>query len=538
MGSPTTPVDIARAAVAGVRSPAVAVVARGAHPDLVARLGQALPDAIVSAFDLDEEMSSVHLALTAGRPWDLVLDVAGGKGAARRWPNLLHHVRCGGQVAVRVPDEATQLGASLAEIRAAQQAGAAAPTPGRDLRDNAERDLAALAASTHDVHVSDGWLRATSDVETLAKVPEEDGDRFLAARPEAGRTLTTIPGLRFSSRCAVRSSAPIDLPAAYDAPAMSLREYADAICLGRQAAYGDGFVLPESYRHPFKRRLRNVAFAEWAPRFVLRPEAPSAALEGPAYLLDTYVRGHFGHALTDQLGHFWGWRAALELHPDLSALIFAEPGEDLAGWEYDLLAAGGVEASRVVVAHEPTRVRLLVASSPMFGMPAYVHPAIATTYAQIGTSLASRATSQTPAPVRIFCSRRPGKRNCHNAQEVEALFEAYGFTVVFPEDHSLPDQVRMVREADVIAGFAGSGMFQIAFAGGPKHVVLVGSESYTASNEYLISSVLGHRLDLVLCRPDVPKRESGGFSVEWYQSDFTYDDAREGVFLREVLAGL
>ena len=57
----------------------------------------------------------------------------------------------------------------------------------------------------------------------------------------------------------------------------------------------------------------------------------------------------------------------------------------------------------------------------------------------------------------------------------------------------------------MVAGFAGSGMFQIAFAGGPKHVILVGSESYTASNEYLISSVVGHRLDLVLCRPDVPR---------------------------------
>ena len=80
-------------------------------------------------------------------------------------------------------------------------------------------------------------------------------------------------------------------------------------------------------------------------------------------------------------------------------------------------------------------------------------------------------------------------------------------------------------------------MFQIAFAGGPKHVILVGSESYTASNEYLISSVVGHRLDLVLCRPDVPK-EGDGFSNASYQSDFTYDDDREGRFLREVLADL
>jgi hypothetical protein len=41
----------------------------------------------------------------------------------------------------------------------------------------------------------------------------------------------------------------------------------------------------------------------------------------------------------------------------------------------------------------------------------------------------------------------------------------------------------------------------------------------------------------VLCRPDVPKR-GPRFSNASYQSDFTYDDGREGGFLREVLAGL
>jgi capsular polysaccharide biosynthesis protein len=521
-----------------VRAPAVALVARGERPGLVGRLTSALPDAALTVLDVEDGMDVVHLALAAGRPWDAIVDVATGQGAARRWRVLVQHLRPGGRLALRVPDDAGPLVESVAEVTAARRSGAEPPVPGRDLRTNPERDLAALVASTDGLHISDGWLHATSTLETLAKVPESAADEFLLARPAAGRTLVTLPAVAFASRCVLRSSAPVDLPSEYDAPAMSVREYADVVCLGRQAAYGDGFVLPESYRHPFRPRLRNVAFAEWAPRFVRRPEAPTAALAGPAYLVDTYVRGHFGHALTDQLGHFWGWRTALERHPDLRALVFARPGEELAGWEYELLAAGGIERERVVVAYEPTAVELLVATSPMFGMPAYVHPGIATTYAEVGTALASRATADRPGRLRIFCSRRPGKRTCHNAGDVEAIFEAHGFSVVLPEDHPLPEQVRLIREADVVAGFAGSGMFQIAFAGGPKHVVLVASESYTATNEYLISSVVGHRLDLALCRPDVPKEEGTGFSQVSYHSDFTFDDAREGVFLREVLAGL
>jgi capsular polysaccharide biosynthesis protein len=498
---------------------------------------RALPGAAVTVLDIETGIDAVHLSLTAGRPWDVVLDVAGGQGAAHRWPLLLHHVRKGGRVAVRVPDDAAALTDSVDAVLAARRSGVEAPVPGRDLRDNPERDLAALAASTDDLRIDGGWLLATSRIDALAKVPEQDGDAFLLARPAAGRTIAGQPAVRFASRCVLRASAPTDLPSEYDAPSVSLREYADVTCLGRQAAYGDGFVLPESYRHPFKRRLRNVAFAEWAPRFVRWPEAAAAALEGPVFLVDTYVRPHFGHALTDQLGHLWGWHTALERHPDLRALVFAKPGEQLAGWELELLGAGGVDPDRVVVAHEPTAVSVLVATSPLFGMPAYVHPAIATTYAEVGTALASRSAAGSPGPLRLFCSRRPGKRSCHNAAEVEGLFAAHGFAVVYPEDHPLADQVRMVRDADVVAGFAGSGMFQIAFAGGPKHVILVGSESYTASNEYLISSVLGHRLDLVLCRPDVPK-DGPGFSNASYQSDFTYDADREGRFLRGVLADL
>ncbi len=534
-------VDVARAALAGVEAPRLAVVTRGPRPGLVDRLSSALPGVDLQPLDVEEGMDAVHLGLTRGRPWDLVLDLAGGKGTARRWPVLLHHVRRGGAVAVRLPGRAKPLERTVRRVLEAQAAGVEAPTPGRDPRDNPERDLAALAASARDLRLEDGWLRATNDVATLAKVPELDADAFLGACPDAGRVLTTLPGVQFTSRAVVRSSGEVRLPEQLDAPPVSLREYDDVTCLGRQAAYvstpGAGFVLPESYRHPFKRRLRNVAFAEWAPRFVREPPPTQARLSGPHFLLDSYVRGHFGHALTDQVGHLWGLRPALERHPDLRALLFARPGEAPAEWELALLEAGGVARDRVVVAHEPTRVERLVCTSPMFGMPAYVHPGIATTYDVVGAALADRAPTDVPGPRRIFCTRRPGKRTCHNASEVEALFAEHGFAVVHPEDHPLPVQARMVRDAEVVAGFAGSGMFQIALAGGPKHVVLVGSESYTASNEYLISSVLGHKLDLVLCRPDVPKTAQR-FDNASYQSDFTYDDGREGVFLHSVLAEL
>ena len=170
----------------------------------------------------------------------------------------------------------------------------------------------------------------------------------------------------------------------------------------------------------------------------------------------------------------------------------------------------------------------------MLSRPAYVHPELRATYDAIGAALEARA-GRDDRPARVFFTRRPGKRSCRNAAEVEAAFVAAGYAVVHPEDHPLADQVAMVRAAESVGGFAGSGMFHIGFSGGPRHVVLVASEAYPCHNEYLMSALLGHRLDIVLCRPDVP-RVDGAFTRESFHSDYTYDVERDGAFLDRALA--
>ena len=128
---------------------------------------------------------------------------------------------------------------------------------------------------------------------------------------------------------------------------------------------------------------------------------------------------------------------------------------------------------------------------------------------------------------RLFFGRRGTKRACVNAAEVQAEFAAAGFEIVFPEDHSLADQVELVRRAEVLAGYAGSAMFHVALAGAPKHVVLVVSESYPAHNEYLMSMLLGHRLDVVVCEALLP-RVDGQFTRGSFHSDFVYRPGTRG----------
>jgi capsular polysaccharide biosynthesis protein len=129
-------------------------------------------------------------------------------------------------------------------------------------------------------------------------------------------------------------------------------------------------------------------------------------------------------------------------------------------------------------------------------------------------------------------SRRIAKRACLNSDQLESEFQAVGFEVVFPEDHPLGHQVALFRHAEVIAGYGGSGMFQTLFVPEPKHVIQIASEAYGPRNEYMIAAVLRHRLDSVVCRAEPFDGDKP------MHAPFRYDPAREGPFLREILAAL
>jgi capsular polysaccharide biosynthesis protein len=171
----------------------------------------------------------------------------------------------------------------------------------------------------------------------------------------------------------------------------------------------------------------------------------------------------------------------------------------------------------------------------MFSMPEYVHPDIREVWHSIGRRLATSAPSREYAK-RIFCARRTNKRKCRNAKDVEAVFAGRGFEVIYPEDFPLPEQAAMFRHAEVVAGYAGSALFTLAFCETPKRVIMISSEAYRARNEYMIASVLGHQLDVLWCRPDAPRANKP--AKPGHMTAFTFDFAREGLFLEKTLASL
>ena len=376
--------------------------------------------------------------------------------------------------------------------------------------------------------------------DVLTAVPERDGDRFTRER-EGDAVVLTVPGEAWASRATVRTSSPTPfnpLPPAYDAPPLSLREHRDVTCLPRRLMLVDGAVLPGSYRFHHRPKLRHPLLTRVSDYVVERPavEGPVRELPGAWFQLGSPVAGQFGHVLTEQVSHVWGWEAARARHPGIRALVHApEDGRD-APWVLDVLEAAGVDRADVELVTGAVRVETLLDTTATYEIGKLVHPLLRETWDRIGAGLAGRS-ALTDGPRRIFHTRRSGRRRCHQQTEVEARFAAAGFEISHPEDLPLPDQVARVRSADVLAGFAGSGMFHMALAGGPRHVVAVTSDAYPAHNEYQMASLLGHRLDLVVCRADVRRDETN--AKAGFYSDFAFDsDGPEGAFLDRVLSEL
>lgn len=488
-----------------------------------------------------DSMEDTHAILTAYGPFDALLDLARDDPEARSqtFRRCFLHLRRSGAYVIRSfldgAGEESNVWNLVSSLVARHGLGS---------------EEAQLAKALRTVLVNNQFLMVVNEVAALPKVDHHQYDQAVQSRPNAGlgATIAHEEPVTFDSRCrltVVDGSEDWRFRDTYQVPELWLREYHDALVAPGQIAVANGILLPDTFRHYPSPDLRHRFLRDITQNFVAPPIDPAGAayLPGSYFFLDSEWQRHFGHVITEQLSRTWGWRMAKERDPLLKALVSPLKGKDgLAPFEIELFGAAGISPSDLVALTQPVRVDRLVAATPMMVNPHYVHPGLSELWGGIGRTLAAGAAELTgstdPAGSRLFCSRRVGyKRACHNAVEVEAAFARYGFRTVYPEDYSTAEQAVMFRDAEVIGGFAGSALCNLAFCDSPKKVVMISPRSYTARNEYMISSLQAHEITLLWCEPDIPQPEVG-WSGKAFASGFSFDFERDGAQLEEVLAAL
>ena len=244
--------------------------------------------------------------------------------------------------------------------------------------------------------------------------------------------------------------------------------------------------------------------------------------------------------MTEVISRLWGWDAAKESIPDLKAIFrIRYPAERDPALERRVFEAYGIPRDDVVWVDEPVWLESVVAATPMWHnqFPHYVHPDLAEVWGRLRDHLRTPSDRTGPSR-RLFVSRRDpaGNRSCRNTPAVEDFFRTRGFEVVYPELYDLGEQAALFAEAEVVAGFGGSAVFNVLFSTRLRTLILLNHEAYTARNEHLFTSVLGADVHYFWSPPDVP-HPVGGWSEDAYYSSWEFDFERNGAELDAVVDG-
>ncbi len=532
-------------------NPTIAVVGSSRAAKRADQLRRDIPGAQVVHVGAATSTPRRHARLATHGPFDLMVDATFDDSASAellRWGFL--HLRRGGSLLVL---DASPLDGTSNDSSAFWHALSGIVSRRGDqpvYERSPELDWSQLATAIARVDVGSRHVVLTNRVRALAMLRDRQLWHVAQSRNDpAIRVHEREAPLRFTSRATLGEGTkrhPKREPETYRVPGLYLREYRDVFCYSKQLVVKGDLVLPESFRHPSYPWLSNRRLKPLGRLFAGGVRPPTQRLEGTYFHLVGELRHHFGHAMTEQLSRLWAWPAAKALNPDLRALVSIGPRRaTLPEWQLALYEAAGVPRTDIVIFREPVIVERLIGATPMFSMPSFVHPGIAEVWDRAGAALGSRAEIDAP-PERIFVSRAPAlNRWCHETPELERIMTQHGYEVILPERLPLPDQVMLFRRAKAVAGFAGSGMFNLMFAADPKPVLLIRSSGYAATNEYMISSVRGHHLEVIECPPD---RASGGNPRAWLtdkqnqspaiRSPFHFDLDADGERLEQILRAL
>ena len=229
---------------------------------------------------------------------------------------------------------------------------------------------------------------------------------------------------------------------------------------------------------------------------------------GDVHLEGTWLYGgtwfnHFGHFLTETITTLWP-------SGQFSGLLFHSFwfGSDVLPWQQAMLDLAGFDGLPVhVVDSTPTAVeRLLVPVRPYIAN-AYAAPQAVEMWQRI-----TQAVSSTDSPDRVFLSRsainaaeratsdRRKQRISDNELALDDLMRRHGFTVVFSEQLTVYDQIRMVKGADVVAGVSGSALHLSVFANPTSRVLELGdarNRDEAVITQQILCRAMGHRLGYV-----------------------------------------
>lgn len=254
-----------------------------------------------------------------------------------------------------------------------------------------------------------------------------------------------------------------------------------------------GEILPQSYEVAMPASA--MAGTESRPPKLFMP--PDEVEE--VFVVESNITDNFAHNL-------------LEAMPRLLLLDQAPAGIAIAtslprSATFSTLVQGmGIDPSRVRHFREPLFCRRAFLPDRLIHLNRFIHPAALDMFSRL-RSLG--AVSDIERPERIFISRsRINRRRLSNENEIESLFERYGFRIIHPELLPIEAQIALFSDARMIAGLGGSAMHNTVFADPDAKVLMVSAKQWFVETDVLINRTAG-QLGYVFGEPTDEAMDAG-----------------------------
>ena len=202
---------------------------------------------------------------------------------------------------------------------------------------------------------------------------------------------------------------------------------------------------------------------------------------------------HFGHFLLECMNRMY---PVLDSRYKNCKYVFTvldmRPVPEYVYQVFDLL---GVPRENILVINQTTQFRTVYVPEQSFDIWRYS----STAYARLGQKL-SRAVGPGARHDKVYVSRlKLGARKTFGEELIQKIFEKNGYTVIYPEQMSIRDQIAAIKNCKYLAGLAGTALHLALFMRPGGAVIQIkrntGADD-NASTQDLINRCVG--LDFVL----------------------------------------
>jgi len=276
---------------------------------------------------------------------------------------------------------------------------------------------------------------------------------------------------------------------------------------------GDGVILPQAQIPVrFFRQGKSIA----TDPVILQDHPVSPPVMGTAVYLGIFVP-HFGHFLLETLSRFFifSQMGSFDWYVFHVTPEFKKRHLDLP-FIKDVFSVFGIDSEKIIFIKEATGFDKLIVPYNLFVINKMMHPMQRWVYDFI--RVASRRKDIGVIHDKIYLSRKHIKyRGVENEAEIEDVFAARGYKVLYFEGMPFLDQVWYVSHARVVGGFSGSALHHSVFMQSGASIVNMGTPhppSYSADrvfpNQELCDSLNSIRNHFI------PFRGEGAvFDISW-----------------------